>query len=273
MKSSDIKLIWEAYKGLYIESPDNVKDSDQNSIFYWNSKSQLTSTFMRIGNQWFVAGVNIFKGQPKSGKDIMIHDSLFAEIIEAEIMKVLPQQLERFDYATAYESGNAVAVFNFIKRVFKTSQILTAILKEYTKHGEEEEFLREIAEEISYYTNPEISEFRASKGFKAFSLVAIFYVTDESDTRAWFDCGRLWIDPKAKGYTIPGLVISMWKTPNTQNKGRIQEELSRILKDEGYNFTRITWDGDSDIDPYQKHIRASKLSAAKQPTWDDIKYR
>jgi hypothetical protein len=272
-RKHDTVLVWEAYKAIYKESPDTVKDADQNSIFNWNSKSQLTSTFMRIGSRWLLAGVNILKEESKKNDVDIVHSNLFGTVIADEIMKVLPQSLKKFNFAKAYTSNNTDATYKFIKQVFRTSQLLTDILKEYTKHNEAEDFLDLIAEEIAAYIDPKIKEFRAKNNFREFSLETIFFVPDESETRIWFDCGRLWINPQTKGHTIPGLIISMWNPPEKDNKNKIQEELSKILKSEGYKFTHIAWDGDKDIDPYQKHIRASKLSVNKQTTWDDIKYR
>lgn len=136
------------------------------------------------------------------------------------------------------------------------------------------EFLTLISEEIANYVDAKIRKFRASNNFEAFSLDTAFYKPDESLTRVWFDCGRLWINPQTRdGNTIPGLIISMWQTPNKQNKIKIQNELVDILQSSGYKFSHIAWDGDENIDPTQKHIKASKLKTGKHPTWDDVRYR
>lgn len=268
------KLIWEAYSTLYAESPDTVLDSDNNRLFSWNAKSDITSTFMRIGNQWLLAGVNVFKDQPKSGKDTMVHSQLYAKIIEKELLKVLPTKLKKIDYLSAYNEGDELAVTDFIESVLKSSKILTAVFSKYTDRDDREEFLTLISKEIANYVDPEMQEFRASKNIKPFSLNTIFYKPDEGLTRVWFDCGRLWLNPQANNkITIPGLIISMWQTPDAQNKIKIQNELADILKSNGYKFSHIAWDGDENIDPTQKHIKASKLKAGKHLTWDDVHYR
>jgi len=268
------KNIWQAYTKMYTESPDTVLDSDGKRLFSWSGKSDLTSTFMRIGEQWFLAGVNIFKQQPKSGNDTMVHSQLFSKLIESEFLKVLPEKLKEFDYHSAYKEGDEPAISDFIKDIIKSSKILTDVFSKYVNDDDIREFLTLIAEEIANYVNPEIREFRTVNNYDAFSLDTVFYKPDESLTRVWFDCGRLWINPQTQNKTtIPGLIISMWKKPDSQSKIKIQNELNDILKSNGYKFSHIAWDGDDNINPTQKHIKASKLSMNKQPTWDDIKYR
>jgi hypothetical protein len=268
------KNIWQAYTKMYTESPDTVLDPEGNKLFSWNDKSDLTSTFMRIGDQWLLAGVNIFKQNTKSGKDIMVHSHLFSKLIESEFLKILPEKLKEFDYRSAYSEGDEIAISDFIEDIIKSNKILADIYSKYSNRDDRHEFLTLIADEIANYVNPEMREFRASKKSSAFSLGTIFYKPDESLTRVWFDCGRLWINPQTQNKTtIPGLIISMWKKPDSQSKIKIQNELADILKSNGYKFSHIAWDGDDNIDPTQRHIKASKLPVNKQPTWDDIKYR
>lgn len=270
---ADNKLIWEAYSMMHMESPDTVLNSNNDRLFSWNAKSELTSTFMRIGSQWFLTGVNVFKQKPKSGKDTMVHSQLFAKIIETEFLKVLPKKLKEFDYLSAYNEGDELSVSDFIESILASSKILTDVLSKYAD-DDRHEFLTLISEEIANYVDAKIRKFRASNNFEAFSLDTAFYKPDESLTRVWFDCGRLWINPQTRdGDTIPGLIISMWQMPDEQNKIKIQNELVDLLQSSGYKFSHIAWDGDENIDPTQKHIRASKLKASKQPTWDDVRYR
>lgn len=272
MRLLDSKLIWEAYKNLYQESPDTVKDANNNQLFSWNSESQLTSPFMRIDGQWFLAGVNIFEHQPGGAVPPYHHAELFAKIIENEFLKVLPKKLKKFDYIEAYNEGDELAVTDFIESIIKSNKILTSIFNKYTDIDDRHEFLTLLSEEIANYVDPKVSAFRASKKYDAFSLPTIFYKPDIDKTRVWFDCGRLWLNPKSKEATIPGLIISMWQMPSQQEKSKIQTELASILKSKGYKFSHVAWDGDANIDPTQKHIKASKISVDKQPTWDDVKY-
>lgn len=272
MKLLDNKLIWQAYKNLCQESPDTVKDANNNQLFSWNSDSQLTSTFMRIDGQWFLSGVNVFEQQPDDAEP-HYHANLFAKIVEKEFLKILPNALKKFDYFDAYNSGDELAVYDFIESIIKSNKILTSIYNKYANGDDRHEFLTLIAEEIANYVDPKVSAFRASKKYDPFSLGTIFYKPDIDKTRVWFDCGRLWLNPKSKQGTIPGLIISMWQMPAQQEKNKIQNELASILKSKGYNFSHVAWDGDANIDPTQKHIKASKMSVDKQPTWDDIKYR
>lgn len=272
MKLLDNNLIWETYKNLYLESPDIVKDVNDNQLFSWYSDSQLTSPFMRINDQWFLAGVNAFEQQSNSAAPTDNHAELFAKIIENEFLKVLPKKLKKFDYLEAYKEGDEIAVTDFIESIINSSKILTSVFSKYTDIDDRYEFLTLIAEEIANYVDPKVSAFRASKKYDAFSLGTIFYKPDLAKTRVWFDCGRLWLNPKSKEGTIHGLIISMWQVPSQQEKNKIQNELASILKSKGYKFSHVAWDGDANIDPTQKHIKASKISVDKQPTWDDVKY-
>lgn len=227
---------------------------------------------MRINGQWFLAGVNAFEQQHDGATLPDHHAGLFAKIIENEFLKVLPKKLKKFDYLEAYNDGDELAVTDFVESIIKSNKILTSIYSKYNDRDDRHEFLTLLVEEIANYVDPKVSAFRASKKYDAFSLETIFYKPDLAATRVWFDCGRLWLNPKSKEGTIHGLIISMWQIPSQQEKNKIQNELASILKSKGYKFSHVAWDGDANIDPTQKHIKASKMSVEKQPTWDDIKY-
>jgi len=269
----DNKLIWEAYTTVHNESPDHVCDNEGNSLFFWNAKSKLTSAFMRIGKQWFLSGVNILnsKTDQKGGNKSYIHSDLFSHIIETEVMKVIHQKLENFDFYEALNNDDPTDVIKFIEDLIKTSRILIDIYNQYKKHNEGDVFFDQLKSSLINATDPKIKAFRISKGYEFFNMMTIFYEPDISLTRSWFECGRLWLQPQTDSdINIPGLVISMWKPP--RNRTAIQNELVAILQNKGYKFSHVSWDGDKDIDPKTKHIKASKLQVNNNPSWDDIKY-
>lgn len=268
----DNKLIWESYTTVHVESPDRVRDSDGNVLYFWNAKSKLTSSFMRIGKQWFLSGVNILNLKSDQNEDNIphIHSDMFAHIIETEVLKVIHQKLEKFDFYEATKNNDPEAT-RFVVDLIKTSRILTDIYNQYKKHNEGDIFFEMLKKSLTAATDPKIKAFRASKGYEFFNIMTIFYEPDISLTRSWFECGRLWLQPQTDSdITIPGLVISMWTPPS--NKTAVQNELVAILQNKGYKFSRVSWDGDKDIDPKAKHTMASKLRA-NNPSWDDIKYR
>lgn len=269
----DNKLIWEAYTTVHAESPDRVNDNDGNALFFWNAKSKLTSAFMRIGKQWFLSGVNILNSSDQNeDNESYIHADLFAHIIETEVMKVIHQKLEKFDFHEELNNDDPTDVIKFIEDLIKTSTILIDIYNQYKKHNEGDIFFDMLKSSLTNATEPKIKAYRISKGYEFFNIMTIFYEPDISLTRSWFECGRLWLQPQTDSdVNIPGLIISMWKPPS--NKTAVQNELVAILQNKGYKISHVSWDGDKDIDPTQKHIKASKAQIKTQPSWDDIKYR
>jgi hypothetical protein len=95
-------------------------------------------------------------------------------------------------------------------------------------------------------------------------------VLEVEESRPAFHCGRLWLNPKKKS----GLFISMWEqdelTP--EDKEKIQKELGDILKQKGFKFSQVTWDGEEIEDLSTQHIQAAKLKLPNAQTMDDIKY-
>ena len=255
------------------ESPDRVKDpnSPSNIMFFWHSKADFTSTFMRIGDQWFLSGINVFTPTSKfhGTAKTKVHADMFNELISVELRKVFPKYIKGMDYS----SLNNHEKISLIMRMINSNKILSPIYSQYDIHGCGELFLNEIEEELSNATDKKIAAFRKENVFARRGLHTIFYVPDDSETRVWFDCGRLWINPQTiKGSIIPGAVISMWKPPTNERRSEIENELSAILQKSNIKFSRIVWDGDSNIDPGAKHTKAIKLQVNNNLSWDDIKY-
>jgi len=269
----DNKLIWEAYTTVHNESPDKVRDPNYSSdiMFFWNCKADFTSTFMRIGDQWFLSGINVFTPDTKfyGTAKTKVHADMFNKLITTELQKNFPKYTKGVDY----RSLNDHEKISLIIRMIKANKILSPIYNQYEIHGCGELFLNEIEKVFSSAADKTLVAYRKEKGFEELVIHTIFYVPDDSETRVWFDCGRLWLNPQhMDGSPIPGIVISMWKLPTGERRSKIENELSSILQKNNIRFSRIVWDGDKDIDPKTKHIKASKAQIKTQASWDDIKY-
>ena len=260
MYDADLCLLREMYeeqvKSIITESPDTFNVNNKES-FNWHSEATLVSSFISIGDQWFL-------GNPKE-----IHSQLFGRIIAGELLKTAPGSLRKLNYLKLNENKKRQFVVN---NITTQSDILANVYTTYKRHGVENTYIDYIVDIIDFYADSEKrphSSIKDKSEWLEGSCDTLFYYPDIAHTRKWFNAGRLWLNPVTNyKQTLPGLYISMW---NKKAQNIAQPKIEDILKDAGYKFSHVAKDGDSNIDPSQKHIKISQ-QPVNSKNWDDIKY-
>jgi hypothetical protein len=302
-------------KKILLESPDKIDIIQYNKKSFtigWASykNAELISTFLKIGNQWFLEGVNT-KNLNIGLKEETTHGDLLSKIIGHELVKVgVLDMLETFNYReesknipppvssiwtsnppffmdrakTAIQKKTAKKIENFLNEIIRKSKILKNV-DEIIKKGPwiPNVFINYLHNAILDATNPQrfsdpkwketmskINVLNPEDYFKKTAFMNFFTgVLEVEDARPAFHCGRLWLNPKK----MPGLFISMWEQNDLSNedKLKIQNELGKILKENGFKFSEVAWDGEEKIDLGTKHIQASKLKLPVS-SMDDVLY-
>jgi len=260
MYDTDLSLLGEIYveriKSIITESPDKFNVNNKES-FDWRSEATLVSSFLSIGNQWFL-------GNPKE-----IHSELFGRILSNELVKTVPGSLRGAAYLKLNKDKKKQFIVN---NIATQSDILANAYTTYKHHGFEDDYIDYIVDIIDFYADkskkPHPSIEDKNEWLKD-SCSTLFYDPDIAHTRKWFNAGRLWLNPITNyKRTLPGLYVSVW---NKKAQSISQSKIEDILKDAGYNFSHTAADGDANIDPYQKHIKISQQQVNSK-NWDDIKY-
>jgi len=232
------------------ESPEDFElgKFPDHKIFHWLSEAKFAGPFMQIGNQWVVGRINQPKWSIGLGEE-ETHEFLFSNRMSQYVFESIKDtSINRHQLATQIKD------IPLIKRL-ATQEVI------------DENMIYDMVRILQEFREPNIIQKKLGWIFQdAFNNAGAY-----STIRQYTNSGRVWIDPvTTENETVHGMFLSLW-FPRTELIPTVERNIGDILKQQGFVFKHIIWDGDEYIDPSQKHVAAAKQKRPA-PNWDDIKY-